>query len=232
MFNNLWIFGDSYSDVNYETVPYREWYNSFMGYETEHFSKIISEKLNLNIINLAVGGSDNDSIFEKIIDNIDNFKEGDLILVNWSTITRFRLTSINNNSTTMSVNIYNSNIDIDRDCLIKICNNRDSEIFINQVLKWTKLLKHAINKRMVFWSPFIEFKNTEILTITLPLPENCVINYNKYEKMGVIFNDENWIINPEILGIKGHTNGNVGDLHYSEIAHMLLSEYILNEIGL
>ncbi len=231
MSNNLWVFGDSYSDTNYETVPYRKWYDDFMGYETHHFSKIVSEALCLNLINLAVGGSDNDSIFEKVIDNIDNFKKGDIVIINWSTVTRFRLASVHGSSTTVSVNVCNSNVDIDDDCLIRICNNRDSQIFVNQIVKWTKLLKRAIKNKMFFWSPFMEFKNTDVFTF-YSSSENYEIEYEKYKKMGVIFNEKYSIINPEILTIKGHTKGKVEDLHYSEIFHIILSEYILKELTL
>ena len=239
----IYFFGDSFTDMNVNTVPYRKQYDDYMGYKTIHFSDILSKKLNAEIVNHGIGGVDNDTIFETIIDNINHIEPNDIVCVNWTTISRYRLITSDTEQPTYILpntvrdlkpaiwNVNSGYLDIDTECLEKMLINRESYIFLNQILKWTKLLKKTFkDNKTLFWSPFMDFKDTEILTTMSP-PEDFEIDFKKYKDMGVKFNNSNMIINTQIMLIDGHTNGRVKDLHYSEIGNHLISDLLFHELN-
>lgn len=238
----LWFFGDSFTDINVDRVAYRKVYDDFMGYKTKHFTDLLGDKFGAEICVEGIGGVDNDTIFEKIIENIENIKSEDMIVINWTSLGRIRLSTADNeypsyalaDMNLKNLMVWSKNygyVDIDHECLGKILVNRDSPIFLNQILMWTKLLKYTFkNNKIVFWSPFIHFKYTDILTIITP-PKDFIKDFEKFKNMGVNFSDDNQIINSSILNIKGHTNEGVDDFHYSEIANHLISDLLFYELN-
>lgn len=238
----LWFFGDSFTDNDFDRVKFRKVYNDYVGYRTKHFTDLLKDKLNMDTSIHGIGGVDNDTIFETLIDNLENIDFGDIIIINWTSIARIRLKTADNeypsyvlgNSNNQPPMIWSKNyghVDIDVECLEKMLINRDSDIFLNQILKWTKLLKHTFkNNKILLWSPFNDFENTEILTIITP-PKDFKIDFKKYKDMGVKFNDNNIITNTQILLIDGHTNGGVKDFHYSEIGNHLISDLLFHELN-
>jgi hypothetical protein len=240
--NKLWFFGDSFTDNDFNRVKFRKEYDDYMGYKTKHFTDLLGDEFGMEISVEGIGGVDNDTIFEKIIENIENIEPEDTIVVNWTSLGRIRLTTADNEYPSyvlMGTKLKNSMVwsknygyvDIDIECLEKMLVNRDSPIFLNQILMWTKLLKHTFkNNKIVFWSPFMHFIHTDILTTMSP-PEDFEIDIKKYENMGVKFNNNNVIKNNQIMLIDGHTNGGVKDSHYSEIGNHLISDLLFHELN-
>lgn len=71
--NNLWHFGDSWSCCNEKEII---------------FSKYVADHFNLIHRHHGEEGLSNWSIFTKILHQINNFKSGDTILINWSFMSR------------------------------------------------------------------------------------------------------------------------------------------------
>lgn len=238
----IWFFGDSYTDTNIDRVTFRKRYDDFMGYKTRHYTDLLGEKLSLDISIHGIGGVDNDTIFETLIDNLEHINSEDIIIINWTSITRLRLSTSDNEYPSYvlpgddlkNLMVCSKNygyVDIDSECLQKMVVNKDSDIFLNQVLKWTKLLKRTFkNNKILFWSPFQDFKHTEIITIITP-PKDFQIDFEKYKELGVEFDMDGLINNTLILCIKGHTKGGVDDLHFSEIGNHLISDLLLHELN-
>jgi hypothetical protein len=96
MKNKLWAFGDSYTagvlpDIDH-FPPYIE-YLKYLGISKEEFPLgwpyQLANKLNLEPSVVAVGGASNDEIIINLYQNIPNFKKGDVVIVQWSYLSRF-----------------------------------------------------------------------------------------------------------------------------------------------
>lgn len=70
--NKLYHFGDSYATVNLKNV------------ENKHFCKIISEQMEYEYVPTGIGGMPNEWVLKKVLENVYNFKNGDIIFINFS----------------------------------------------------------------------------------------------------------------------------------------------------
>lgn len=78
MKNTLWRFGDSWSTTNeYD----------YSKIELNH-SKYVADYFDLDYKNLGVGGYSNLQIFNDLIKNQNNFKENDIVLINFASVSR------------------------------------------------------------------------------------------------------------------------------------------------
>jgi hypothetical protein len=200
MSQKLYIFGDSFSaGFSFEsnwTNPYVNW----KGYTPKGFGEIISQKLNLELINLAENASDNYSILQKFCDNVKNIKKNDLVIIGWSSPLRFRLVS-NDWITILPNNDKFSTKEIDKtkiseSTLIEILLNRDDIRYCNEVNSWIKLLNN-LNKNIIHWTPFDQRLDCMFLS--------------KFET------------------IVTETNGELNDWHFSENGHLQLSDLFISK---
>jgi len=200
MKQKLYIFGDSFSaGFSFES----NWTNNYVnwkGYTPKGFDEIISQKLNLELINLADNASDNYSILQKFCDNVKNIKKNDLVIIGWSSPLRFRLVS--NDWITILPNydkFSTKEIDktkISESTLIEILLNRDDIRYCNEVNSWIKLLNN-LDKNIIHWTPFDQRLDCMFL--------------NKFET------------------IFAETNGKLNDWHFSENGHIQLSDLFINK---
>ena len=200
MKQKLYIFGDSFSaGFSFEsnwTNPYVNW----KGYTPKGFGEIISQKLNLELINLAENASDNYSILQKFCDNVKNIKKNDLVIIGWSSPLRFRLVS-NDWITILPNNDKFSTKEIDKtkiseSTLIEILLNRDDIRYCNEVNSWIKLLNN-LDKNIIHWTPFDQRLDCMFLS--------------KFET------------------IVTETNGELNDWHFSENGHLQLSDLFISK---
>ena len=200
MKQKLYIFGDSFSaGFSFES----NWTNNYVnwkGYTPKGFSEIISQKLNLELINLADNASDNYSILQKFCDNVKNIKKNDLVIIGWSSPLRFRLVS--NDWITILPNydkFSTKEIDktkISESTLIEILLNRDDVRYCNEVNSWIKLLNN-LDKNIIHWTPFDQRLDCMFLS--------------KFET------------------IVTETNGELNDWHFSENCHLQLSDLFISK---
>jgi hypothetical protein len=200
MSQKLYIFGDSFSaGFSFES----NWTNNYVnwkGYTPKGFDEIISQKLNLELINLADNASDNYSILQKFCDNVKNIKKNDLVIIGWSSPLRFRLVS--NDWITILPNydkFSTKEIDktkISESTLIEILLNRDDVRYCNEVNSWIKLLNN-LDKNIIHWTPFDQRLDCMFLS-----------------KFETIFSE---------------TNGELNDWHFSENGHLQLSDLFISK---
>ena len=95
--SNLWVFGCSFS-ANFEYWVNQDGPNHFMrlkelrgGEMFPLWSELLAKELNLNLIIKANGGASNSQIFEKICDSCADFTRGDVVIIEWTFLERFRL---------------------------------------------------------------------------------------------------------------------------------------------
>jgi hypothetical protein len=89
----LFGFGDSYTQGHLlcETfMPFIQW-KEYIGKDLPPvWIDLLGEKLNTNVVNCAHAGSSNQEIFHEFIKNMDQIKKGDIVILNWTYIERFR----------------------------------------------------------------------------------------------------------------------------------------------
>jgi hypothetical protein len=200
MSQKLYLFGDSFSaGFSFES----NWTNNYInwkGYTPKGFGEIVSQKLSLELINLAENASDNYSILQKFCDNVNNIEKNDLVIIGWSSPLRFRLVSKDWITILPNYDKFSTKeIDktkISESTLIEILLNRDDIRYCNEVNSWIKLLNN-LDKNIIHWTPFDQRLDCMFL--------------NKFE---TIFTE---------------TNGELNDWHFSEKGHIQLSDLFINK---
>ncbi|MFZ9143679.1 MAG: hypothetical protein ACO209_00530 [Aquirufa sp.] len=82
----LWTFGDSFTKGHGMNGEIPEYINADKNYK---WTNLLSNKLNFNLKDYSDNGIPNERILLKILDNIENFKEEDIVIIQSSTITRY-----------------------------------------------------------------------------------------------------------------------------------------------
>jgi len=201
----IWVFGDSFS-TPYEdkgigdwVVPYIEW----KGYTPKTFGDILSERLGINVKHLAKGGADNDTIFELILHSAPLIQKGDIVIIGWSAITRFRLANQVKGFTTIIPNFnFHHNLSfISKNTIEEILVNRSLIGYEKELYDRVEFLNWLFdNMILIQWTPF----------------------WNKRTKI--------WASN-SFSTIANETQGQVKDGHYSELGHEQLASKFLEMIG-
>jgi hypothetical protein len=203
--NNIWFFGASNTTYWDTTHQWTKDYIKFCGYTPKHFTEILSGKLNLNLINKGIGATDNYTIFETILSNIDNIKEGDKIVVDWVSILRFRVVANDKFKTIISTDGLDEIAFLSKNTMNEILINRDSILYVNEVIHWSNVLKKIFKNNIIFWSIFKEFKNnSDIIYMNSGVSKFSIIN---------------------------ETNGCIKDLHLGEAGHIELSNHLYSKFS-
>jgi len=204
MKRTIWTFGDSFTESFLDnTAPWVQSYCEWKGYTPKVYGEIISDRMGLQLVNLAKGGSDNYSIFQSICNSVNNINSDDIIIIGWSSVARFRLASkydlwkpILPAYERNRVNLANiSEMTVD-----EIMVNRTHKLYFEEVRSWQKLLDFTFsNNIIIHWSPFSGEHSP---------------NYFK-----------------NLTNIRRETNNDIDDGHYSEIGHIELSDALMSMIS-
>lgn len=163
----IWCFGDSNTEGYNLEYQWVKDYSTHKGYIPTWWTEILSEKLNQPLTNRGKGGTDNYTIFDSIIKEIDNIHSKDTIIINWSSILRNRAV-LNDKLVTLYIGVPTNIPDYDNDSIQQMLVNRNSERFVEEVLGWTKLLQRTFkDNKLIFWSPFPEFRGRVAIGTTL-----------------------------------------------------------------
>jgi len=202
----LWIFGDSFSH-SFKITTDAIWsnnYTNWKGYQPDSFGDIISNKLNLQLVNKSKQGADNYSIFERVCEASVNIKPGDIVIIGWSRRTRFRIVNPYHNWWKSIIKVDNKD-DVysymSKQSITEIMLNRESVLYSNEVNNWINLLN-------------VTFKNNTIINWT----------WSKYDyELNAINLSDMCIITKE-------SNGEHINDHYGEQGHKELSDIFLEII--
>jgi hypothetical protein len=195
----LWTFGDSL------TAPFSEEYNwsndyiKWKGYIPKVYGDIISEKLNLDLINLGVGGSDNYSILQSFCDVSHKIENDDIVIFGWSSPVRFRLArnekrwvSFLPNYTKNHTHIDGVSIETVNETLV----NRGSIKFVEEVNSWIRLINHTLRDvTHIHWTTFDERIDAHLIR--------------------------------GVENIRTETGGSIDDGHFNEKGHLELSDLLI-----
>jgi hypothetical protein len=220
MKNQLWIFGDSFSTQWKDMGVLGDRYMEYKGYSPKIFSNYLGTMLDMNVQQLGIGGADNFTMFDNIINNIDTITTGDVVIIGWSNPSRFRLEKNNKwitiytppEDSILPTHLTESYKFIDITTLEQIRVNRMSRLYWDEIVGWSKLLTTTFQLkgvRVIFWTPFVLCPDIFLKKQLLP-------------------ND--WYIGTALTRLNVETKGVIDDPHFSEEAHQKLSEIIYQKI--
>ncbi len=159
----IWCFGDSNTEGYNLDYYWVQEYTEYKGYTPKWWTYHLSEMTNIPLTNRGKGGTDNYTIFDSIIKELPNIQPNDILIINWSSISRFRAV-LNNQFISLHIKGEPNIPDVSNESIQEILVNRDSPLFVNEVMGWTKLLKYALkDNKLIFWSSFPEFKGMGII---------------------------------------------------------------------
>jgi hypothetical protein len=206
----VWTFGDSFTERYNPIFEWSKQYIDWKGYVPKVYGNFVSEMLDYDLQNLGKAGSDNYTIFETFCKTYSKIKDGDIVIMGWTSPVRFRLVNKFGKWTPLIPNFENYLEDFDLislDMVNQIFINRDHRQYIDEVNNWIKFINSACNnKKIIHWS-----------TIK---GEGELNTYHFFEMEKII----------------KETNGEVNDMHFSENGQLELSkkllEIIMNKDGI
>ena len=212
---NLWVFGDSFS-VPFKKIENEHPYVPYKGYCPKIYSNIISEELDLNLMDMSMGGCSNQSILHTYIKNIDNINQDDIVIVGWTQPIRFRIASKRNDfyDVIIAVAPYMEEfIDMSVDSLNDFTINRSTHsIYWDELIDYIKVIdKSTKTKNIIHWT-WVSPTDKIDTNIYERQFYNLLLPFKKYKS------------------VKEETNGDVDDFHYGEVGHMELAVDLLDEI--
>lgn len=206
MSNKIWIFGDSYS-TPFDTATlgiFAQQYIQWKGYTPKTFGDILGERLGLEVYHLAKGGADNDTIFESVYQSAPLINKGDIVIIGWSFIGRFRLANKNKKFISIIPNFkINESLGfISQNTIEEIIVNRSLPMWVTELYNRAGFLNWLFrDMKIIQWTPFLDSTNSKLFS---PL---------------------------NIDRILIETNKEIEDGHYSERGHIQLSEIFLELIN-
>jgi hypothetical protein len=181
----IWIFGDSFSanfdyfkKGNYKSI---DEYLNYKGYIPKTYSQLLAEELNEEITNLSRIGSDNSLIILRIMENYSKIKENDIVLINWTSIERFKIVfendwvpSLTYNTNVLSINVYD-----------EISLLRQHVLYIKEQLTFIKFVEEIFKTQRVFqWTWQTIFNTDKFMNYTILKETNNKIDDTHYGEDG------------------------------------------------
>jgi hypothetical protein len=202
----IYAFGDSFTNCyNDSAAKWVSDYVNWKGYTPKSYIDLISEHYNVENINFAKQGNDNYSIIESFLENYKRFEKGDIIIINWSHIERFRVLDKNKNWSSVVPNVFENEIkngkhDLSKETLGEILVNRVSQKYADELNLWINFIDFV-------------FKDLKIVQWTVPTTYFIdVYNLPQYET------------------ITSETKNEIMNGHYSEKGNLDLSKDIIKII--
>jgi hypothetical protein len=200
----VWTFGDSLTERYNPIFEWSKDYIDWKGYVPKVYGNFVSEMLNYDLQNLGKAGCDNYTIFESFYKAYPNIKDGDIIIIGWTSVGRFRLANKLNKWTTLhpKFNNYLLNFDcISENTIDEIFVNRDNPKYIDEVNDWINFINLiSVNKKIIHWSTIKGVGE---------------LNTHHFFEMERIYTE---------------TKGIITDAHFSENGQRQLADKILNAL--
>lgn len=209
---NLWVFGDSFS-VPFKKIENEHPYVPYKGYCPKIFSNILSEELDLNLMDMTIGGCSNQSILHTYIKNMTKIKSNDILIFGWTQPIRFRIASKRNDFYDVIIAVaphMEEFIDMSIDTLNDITINRSTHsIFWDELNDYITVINESSKGSLIFHWTWVE-----------PTKE---INSNIYESKFY----EKLLPFKKYKTVREETNGDIDDFHYGEMGHKELADDLL-----
>jgi len=231
--NTLFTFGCSYtqgfnlSENNNNYCRFKEYRNGDL---PKDWPTLLSEKLGFELKNYGENASGNNQIFQEICSHCNEFSDGDIVIIGWTFIDRYRWVDYENNTWVKhgSGNINEQHIS--KSTHEEIVYNRTHPFYIEEIYNYEKIIDElSFNKnfKVYYWSA----AENNIIT---NIPTEKLRGIKKYILSDQIHPDNNNL--RQIITKKGgltiieETNGLVVDFHLGESGHKIQSELFYKHI--
>lgn len=229
----LWTCGDSFTEgfpgmlngklhpeFKNPTSPYEKYVLEYSQKENlASYTELVSEALEMDLVNSGFGGSSNDAIFHQFVGVMEKISPEDLVIVGWSDNSRYRLADKNNRL--FSILLTGLEIDIldnvSMNTLKEIFFNRSATAYHQDVINYIKVIDtycKSIGANTLHWSWLDQSYGQKRLgtdAITLELM-NLLMPYKKRST------------------ISEETENKIQDFHYGKIGHEQLAQDIIDYI--
>lgn len=243
--STLWTFGCSFT-ANYDPIeglhyPFENIFDKYKAYRGGNFPKIwpelLSEKLKMDLMNCAKGGSSNYKILNQFFDVCDIIEKNDIVIFGWTSVLRFRVANFSEDifNEILPNNTNFSGDDVSTSALNEIVYNRSHILWVNEVRNWIRMINvfaeskgfevyHWTSDETIFdqFSTFIDEK--KYIIIDESTNETGKTNLLGHINMPMFYNGE-------LKGrIRDETNCLISDDHQGEFGHKIQCEYFYNHI--
>ncbi len=230
---SLFTFGCSYTE-DFETstallfTKYKE-YRS--GKFPDSWPKILSDKLEFNLLNYGFGGAGNQHIFTNFCKCANQFKKGDIVIIGWTFMERLRMSNINGTDWDHfgpSLRKDSNNSLITNDCLDMLFVNRTLKPYYDEIYDYEKLIDRLSNEvgfEIYYWTIIDELIYNQ---------DKNILNQKKYLLNDLIKDQyhNTFRIVQDNGGqfIYEETNGIVNDHHMGELGHKVQADLFYKHI--
>jgi len=239
--NTLFTFGCSFTE-DFENVP--QYYNTtkkemssrweyiemFLdGKVPKSWPKLLSEKLGIDVKNYGEGGRSNMRIFENFISKCDDIKFDDIVIINWTGISRFKWAYDKNFITVLPNSKFNYG-EINQSTLDDILINKSDEIWKSEVYGFIKIinkLSDLIGFKIFYWScdeTIINSENSDFRRDEKYLLGNCTTRFGTPYNIHLIFSDYG------AKTIFQETNNQIVDHHYGKNGNEIIADLFYKHI--
>ena len=234
--NTLYTFGCSYTqdfeDINShlhdgQKPAQLKYVDEFLdGVMPPTWSKVLSNLLGYDRINMAQGGTGNETIFENVCKMSPNFKKGDMVIIQWTENHRFRWPSDNYDNlwTQQLPNNYWKIPTLSKLTFEEIIVIRNHPLYRKQLYNYHILLEQlalSVGFDIYYWS-----MSQDIIT-ELPKDRKYLLSdklkdwYNVYSK---------YFHKMKAYTVTQETNGLISDGHYSKTGHEVIGRLFYEHI--
>jgi hypothetical protein len=194
------------------------------------YPKILANKLGYNLINISASGNSNQQILSDFFSNVSKYKEGDVVIIQWSIMYRFRWPTNNGWQRVISTI---TNEFMNKIISINVCN----QILVS---RGSELYRNELYDTMKFIDDYASLKKIKIFYWT--------IDYDLiYEQIKKGLYNKKYLLIDKIIRYKGkriidfldlyggknitqETNGVINDVHLGKTGNEVIADLFYDDI--
>lgn len=226
--NKLFTFGCSFTEGFGEEFSdtYKE-YKKFKGDFPKSWSELLSEKLGLELHNYGEGASGNQQIFTTFCKKCNDFRKGDIIILEWTFIERYRIAKDDKSWIKLGPGKIPPE-HISQKLNDEICVNRTLKPYIDELYDYQNiidLLAEKVGFKIYYWSPIVEIIYRQPSHILLQEKYLLCdkIKDHHHNTFRVVHDYGGKLISEE-------TNGIIKDAHMGESGHRVQADLFYDHI--
>jgi hypothetical protein len=228
--NTLFTFGCSYTeDFNDVHENYRLYKEFNGGTFPKTWSTLLSEKLDTNLKNYGLSASSNQLIFSTFCKRINEINKGDIVIIQWSFIERYRLSDESGVEwLRLGPGPISDDNPISKECHESILINRTKKPYIDEIYDYEKIidrLAKEVGFDVYYWTMINELiynQPKDILNQKKYLLNDYIKDHFDNTFSIVLKNGGKWIFE--------ETNNTIKDTHMGDLGHQVQSDLFYKHI--
>ena len=212
----LWVFGDSFSSDPLMSNHNYNKYVEITGKNIITWPHLLGKHLGYDVVNLATQGSSNYQTFQDFCKNSHSFNSGDMIIIGWGLVRKFKWADANNSDGFRSVHPNDVRMNYTEGTFFDISENRKSRIWRQEIYDWENFLtsfSKASGIEVYTWanedqdlavSESEDFKRSKKSIWLLNHADKPIIHYLKSVGAKTMTDETNGEVQDFHMGLEGH----------------------------